>query len=198
MSKQCEICGKQFQKEGYAKTDRHVNSKWHQLALTLKESLTASQHDSSQHTQSLGQLILFQGLKQLEVPNYQNLLKFARSFKVKMGELSNLLIEKIIDGDVEYNKVENKKLAKFYDALFTLTDIRFPLSVKVIEVPKQFPDLDLSTPQEVLDFFSDLNKTYSGFVSITPIQIGGPKDLLTFKTLFPPTVVFQCARRWTL
>jgi hypothetical protein len=146
----------------------------------------------------LNDMILYQALKQLSNPSYSNILSFCTSFGLKTEIIIQSLIKRLKEGDVAYINLKDPILIILYKKLFKSTIIEYPIAIKVIDVLTKLPELKLKTPVDVVDFFKDLERKYSGIAILSSSQLGEPEDLITFKRIFPETISFTVQNRWAL
>jgi hypothetical protein len=144
------------------------------------------------------EIVLFLALSKIQDPNYPNILKFCTSFGLKSNEIIEVLLKKIMEGEVIYILQVNSDIKLLIEDLLNLKRINIPLTIKVNEALDIFKNLHFQKPLDVLSFFKSLKKTFPNFISLSSSRLNQREDLITFKQLFPEQVYFKLNNRWAI
>lgn len=144
------------------------------------------------------EIVLFLALSQLKNPNFNKIMEFSSSFNIKSNEILEFLLKKVREGDIWYNLPENSILSKIYIDLLNLKNLKIPFTIRIDEALEIFNHLKFQSPLEVLDFFKGIKKEFPNFISISSSKLNQREDLITFKRLFPDSIIFKLNNRWAI
>ncbi|TFF88574.1 MAG: hypothetical protein EU550_01040 [Promethearchaeota archaeon] len=144
------------------------------------------------------EIILFLALSKVQKPNYPNILEFCTSFGLRSNDVIEVLLKKIMEGEVIYTLHGNLDIKLLIEDLLNLKRINIPLTIKVNEALEIFKTLQFRKPLDVLSYFKSLKKSYPNFISLSSSRLNQREDLITFKQLFPEQVNFKLNNRWAI
>ncbi len=197
MGFKCEICGKIYKNKGTLTSKSHLNSKVHQEALLGKKPVKRFKKPITVEESKIEDLILFIAIKELNNPNYSNMLRFCTSFGMKTEIFIQKLFNRLKSGDILYTRNKDRQLDTIYSTLLNYPKLRHPFTIKVIDAYNNFDKFNFSSPFAVIEFFTEIRKKYPELVMLSSSKLGEREDLITFKRLFPNHIKFQCSNRWS-
>ncbi len=195
----CKICGKQLKTKRGLNSPQHKNSKRHQRALKRRKT-QEKLRNALEREKVRYKMILYIALTQIDEPNFSKIINFATSFGIKTADMINIVLRKIKEGDLQYHISEHPKLKRIYEIILdNLSEFKeYPTTLNAREAFNIFKDLDFQGVYEMVEFFKDLHNKYPTMLSLSSSEIDGPPDLITFKRIFPESILFTPSGRWDL
>jgi hypothetical protein len=203
----CEICGQTFAKPNGPQSATHLKSQRHTNAMraTGVSQPGATPASPAKKTGEIRagvdlppELVIYLAIKTIQVPSYSNIIMFGGSFGLKIEALLLAMIQKLKEGDLGYASNIDPLLGQLYQILFDVGKLDYPLTFTVEEAWKRFASLKCKDPEALVVFFKNLSMQYPEMLNLSSTTPGMPEDLITFRRLFPNSILFVGKKRWAL